>query len=42
VRIGRGMKRECCLLLILFNLCSEYLTKEAVEGFEDFQKKEDK
>jgi hypothetical protein len=28
VKIGIGARRECCLLPILFNLCSEYLTKE--------------
>jgi hypothetical protein len=27
----------CCLLPILFNLYSEYLTKEALEGFGDFK-----
>jgi hypothetical protein len=34
VKIGRGVRQECCLLPILFNL---YLTKEAVEGFGDFK-----
>jgi hypothetical protein len=37
VKIGRGVRQGCCLLLILFNLYSEYLTKEAHEGFRDFK-----
>jgi hypothetical protein len=37
VKIGRGVQEECCLLQILFNIYSEYLTKEAVEWFGDFQ-----
>jgi len=37
VKTGRGVRQECCLLLILFNLYSEYLTKEALEGFGDFK-----
>ena len=36
-KIGRGVRKECCLSPILFNLYSEYLTKEAVEGFGDFK-----
>jgi hypothetical protein len=37
VKIGRGVRQGCCLSLILFNLYSEYLTKEALEGFGDFK-----
>jgi hypothetical protein len=32
VKIGRGVRQGCCLSPILFNLYSEYLTKEALEG----------
>jgi hypothetical protein len=37
VKIGRGVRQGCCLLPILFNLYSEYLTKEALEGIGDFK-----
>jgi len=37
VKIGRGVRQGCCLPPILFNLYSEYLTKEALEGFGDFK-----
>ena len=37
VKIGRGVRQGCCLSPILFNLYSECLTKEALEGFEDFK-----
>jgi hypothetical protein len=37
VKIGRGFRQGCCLSLILFNLHSEYLNKEALEGFGDFK-----
>ena len=33
VKIGREVRQRCCLSPILFNLYSEYLTKEALEGF---------
>jgi hypothetical protein len=37
VKIRRGVRQGCCLSLIVFNLYSEYLTKEAIEGFGDFK-----
>ena len=37
VKTGRGVGQGCCLSLILFNLYSECLTKEALEGFGDFK-----
>jgi hypothetical protein len=37
VKIGRGVRQGYCLSLILFNLYSECLTKEALEGFADFK-----
>jgi predicted nucleotidyltransferase len=35
--IGRGVGQGCCLSPILFNLYSKYLTKEALEAFENFR-----
>ena len=37
MNIGRGVRQTCCLSLILFNLNSEYFTKEPLEGFGDFK-----
>jgi hypothetical protein len=35
--IGRRVRQGCCLSQILWNLYSEYLTREALEGFGDFK-----
>jgi hypothetical protein len=37
VKIGRGVRQGSCLSPILFNLYSEYLTTEALEGFGEFK-----
>jgi hypothetical protein len=37
VKIGREVRQGCSLSPILFNLYSEYITKEALEGFGDFK-----
>jgi hypothetical protein len=36
-KIGRKVRQGCCLSLILFNVYSEYLTKETLEEFGDFK-----
>ena len=36
VQIGGGIRQGCCLSSILFNLYSECLTKEALDGLGDF------
>ena len=37
VKTGREVRQGCCFSPILFNLYSECLTKEALEGFGDFK-----
>jgi hypothetical protein len=37
VKIGSGVRQGCCLSPVLLNLCSECLTKEALEGFGDIK-----
>lgn len=34
---GLGVREGCCLSPILFNLCRECITKEALEGFGDLR-----
>ena len=38
MKFGRGVRQRCSLSPILFNLYSEYLTKDATEGFGDFKR----
>jgi hypothetical protein len=37
VKTGRGVRQGCCLLPVLFNLYSEYLTNETVESCGNFK-----
>jgi hypothetical protein len=37
IQIGRGVEQGCCFSLIWFNLYIEYLTNEALAGFEDLK-----
>ena len=37
MQIGRAVRQGCCLSPILFNLYSECLTKEALDGLGDFK-----
>ena len=37
MKIGRGIRQGCCLSLILFNVHSQYVRKEALEGSGDFK-----
>jgi len=37
VKIGIGVRQGCCLSSVMFNLYSEYLTKEALEGLGDYK-----
>jgi hypothetical protein len=37
VKIGRGFRQGCCLSANRFNLYSECLTRETLEGFGDFK-----
>jgi len=37
MKTGRGIRQGYCSSPILFKLYSEYLTKEALEGFGDFK-----
>ena len=36
VQIARGVRQRCCLSPVLFNLYSECLTKEALDGLGNF------
>jgi hypothetical protein len=36
MQIGRGVGQGCCLSPMLFNLYSEFITNEALDGLGDF------
>jgi hypothetical protein len=37
VKMGSWIRQGCCLPLISIEVYREYITKEAIEGFEDFK-----
>jgi len=38
VKTGRGVKKGCCLSLLLLTLYSKYFTKNVLEGFDVFRR----
>jgi len=38
VKTGRGVKRGCCLSLLLLTLYHKYFTKDVIEGFDVFRR----
>jgi len=37
VKIRKGVTQGCCLLAVLLNLYSKYITKKVLEGFVEFK-----